>query len=136
MELFHELCVTLGYRTRGERCVSSVADPVRDTSVKEQNFHALFDAFPAAVYTTNADGYVTFYNRAAEELAGRTPRVGQDKWNVIWKLRRADGSELPHDQCPMAIALREGRAVRDSSVIAVRPDGAAQSAGQKSAGGL
>lgn len=103
--------------------MSIVAEQVRDPK-GELDFRALFDAFPAAVYTTDAQGYVTFYNKAAEELAGRTPRIGEDQWSVIWKLRRADGSELPHNQCPMAIALKEGRAVRDISVIAVRPDGA------------
>jgi PAS domain S-box-containing protein len=104
--------------------VSSVADPVRQCPSRESGFRDLFEVFPAAVYTTDADGYVTFFNKAAEELAGRTPRIGQDQWCVAWKLRRADGSELPLDQCPMAIALKEGRAVRDVSVVAVRPDGA------------
>jgi PAS domain-containing protein len=30
---------------------------------------------------------------------------------------------MPHDECPMAIALREGRAVRGAEAIAERPDG-------------
>jgi K+-sensing histidine kinase KdpD len=34
-----------------------------------------------------------------------------------------DGSLLPHDECPMAVALREGRAVRGAEAIVERPDG-------------
>ena len=33
------------------------------------------------------------------------------------------GERLPHDQCPMAVAIKEGRAVRNEIAIALRPDG-------------
>jgi two-component sensor histidine kinase len=57
------------------------------------------------------------------ELAGRTPTIGSDEWCVTWKLYRPDGTPLPHDQCPMAIALKEGRPIRNAEVVAERPDG-------------
>jgi PAS domain S-box-containing protein len=82
----------------------------------------LLEALPAAVYTTDAQGRITFYNKAAVEMAGRTPQVG-DEWCVTWRLYNPDGSPLPHDQCPMAIALRENRPVRGAEAIAERPDG-------------
>jgi hypothetical protein len=34
-----------------------------------------------------------------------------------------DGTPLPHDQCPMAIALKENRPVRGVEAVAERPDG-------------
>src|SRR6185436_10086648 len=40
-----------------------------------------------------------------------------------WKLYWPDGRPLPHDQCPMAVALKEGRPVRGVEAIAERPDG-------------
>jgi two-component sensor histidine kinase len=43
-------------------------------------------------------------------------------WCVSWKLYHPDGRPLPHDECPMAIALKEGRAV-NAEVVAERPDG-------------
>lgn len=89
----------------------------------ELRFRDLLDAFPAAVYTTDAEGKLTFFNRAAEELAGRTPVLGEDRWCVAWRLYTADGAPLPLEDCPMAIALREGRPVRDVAVIAERPNG-------------
>jgi PAS domain S-box-containing protein len=53
----------------------------------------------------------------------RTPRIGEDKWCVTWKLFKPDGTPMPHDECPMAIALRENRAVRGEEAVAERPDG-------------
>jgi PAS domain S-box-containing protein len=96
---------------------------VTDTVRTEQRFQQVLDALPAAVYTTDAEGYVTYFNEPAAELAGRRPRVGVDQWCVTWRLRTEDGLPLPLDQCPMAIALKEARPVRGIVAWAVRPDG-------------
>jgi PAS domain S-box-containing protein len=84
--------------------------------------NALLEALPVAVYTTDAEGRITFYNQAAAEMWGHHPPLGS-MWCGSWKLYWPDGSPLPHDQCPMAIALKEGRAVRGQEAIAERPDG-------------
>jgi PAS domain S-box-containing protein len=88
----------------------------------EQHMRDLLEALPAAVYTTDATGRITFYNKAAVEMSGRTPSPG-DMWCVTWRLYNLDGSPLPHEQCPMAVALREDRPVRGAEAIAERPDG-------------
>lgn len=88
----------------------------------EQHLRNLLEALPAAVYTTDAAGRITFYNKAAIQMSGRTPAPG-DMWCVIWRLFNTDGTPLPHDQCPMAVALKENRAVRGAEAIAERPDG-------------
>jgi PAS domain S-box-containing protein len=84
---------------------------------------AILDALPAAIYTTDAEGRITGFNEAAVRFSGRVPRLGSDSWCVTWKLYRTDGTPLPHDECPMAIALREGRELRGVTAIAERPDG-------------
>ncbi len=89
----------------------------------EERFRQILEALPAAVYTTDAEGIITFYNRACVALSGREPVVGRDKWCVTWKLYWPDGRPLPHDECPMAIALKENRAVRGYEAVAERPDG-------------
>ena len=89
----------------------------------EQRLQDLLAAIPAAIYTTDADGRITYFNDAAVELAGRTPTLGSDEWCVTWKLYNPDGSPLPHDQCPMAVALKEGRPIRNAEAVAERPDG-------------
>jgi PAS domain S-box-containing protein len=93
-----------------------------DADSHEKQFRDLLQALPAAIYTTDADGRITFFNRACVEFAGRTPQIGE-MWCVTWKLRWPDGTPLAHEDCPMAIAIRENRPVRDVEAIAERPDG-------------
>ena len=90
---------------------------------REHSFREMMNALPAAIYTTDVEGRITHFNSACVELSGRTPVLGSDHWCVSWKLYRPDGSPLPHDKCPMAVALKEGRAVRDQMIIVERLDG-------------
>jgi PAS domain S-box-containing protein len=90
---------------------------------REHSFREMMNSLPAAVYTTDIEGRITHFNRACVELSGRTPVLGSDHWCVSWKLYRPDGTSLSHDECPMAIALKERRAVRDQMIIVERPDG-------------
>jgi PAS domain S-box-containing protein len=83
---------------------------------------ALLEALPVAVYTTDPEGRITFYNDAAAELWGHRPQVGS-YWCGSWRLYWPDGRPLPHGECPMAMALKEGRPVRGVEAIAERPDG-------------
>ena len=96
---------------------------VLGTPQSEVTFRAVLDALPAAVYTTDAEGRVTYYNQAAANLAGREPELGTDEWCVTWRLYNTDGTPLPHDRCPMAVAIKENRAVRGAEAIMERPDG-------------
>jgi PAS domain S-box-containing protein len=89
----------------------------------ERQLQELIAAIPAAIYTTDAHGRITYFNQAAVDLTGRTPELGSDAWCVSWKLYRPDGTPLPHDQSPMAIALKEGRVIRNAEAVAERPDG-------------
>src|SRR5437763_17189545 len=83
----------------------------------------ILDELPVPIYTTDAEGAVTYWNRACVEFAGREPELGQDRWCVTWKIYTTAGDRLPHDRCPMAQAIREQRVLRDSVAIAERPDG-------------
>jgi PAS domain S-box-containing protein len=95
----------------------------RRTREREYRYRQVLQALPMAIYTTDAEGKITFFNRAAVELAGRTPELGSDEWCVAWRLYHADGTPMPHDTCPMAVALKERRPVTDQEAIAERPDG-------------
>ena len=103
--------------------VLHLAKEQSETAEGEERFRAMLDALPAAIYTTDAEGRITHFNPACIEFSGRTPTLGTDNWCVTWKLFNPDGTPLPHDQCPMAVSLKEGRAVRGAEAIAERPDG-------------
>jgi len=53
---------------------------------REQWCRRVLDALPAAIYTTDAAGRVTYYNQAAADLAGRRPELGKGEWCVTWRL--------------------------------------------------
>jgi PAS domain S-box-containing protein len=73
--------------------------------------------------TTDAAGRITYFNEAAAELWGVRPALGTSTWCGSWKLFWPDGTPLPHDQCPMAMALKENRPIRGMEAIAERPNG-------------
>jgi len=107
-------------------CFQDISDRKRAEAAlqeTEQQSRALFDALPAAVYTTDAEGRITFFNEAAAALWGHRPTLNHDLWCGSWKLYRPDGTWLPHEECPMAVTLKEDRPVRGIEAIAERPDG-------------
>jgi PAS domain S-box-containing protein len=81
------------------------------------------DDLPTALYVTDREGVITWYNRACVDFAGRTPVAHRDRWCITWKLMTNDGYPMPHDRCPMAAAIKEQRSIRGVTAIAERPDG-------------
>jgi len=83
----------------------------------------VFKQFASPVYTTDVDGWLTYYNDAAADLWGYRPQLGKTRWCGSWRIFTPDGTHLPLDQCPMAVALKEGRTVRGVQAVLERPDG-------------
>ncbi|AWI87219.1 hypothetical protein C0214_01915 [Methylobacterium sp. DM1] len=83
----------------------------------------LFRQIDAPLYTTDADGWLTFYSDAAAQLWGFRPVLGKARWCGSWRLFESDGTALPHDLSPMAMTLREGRLCRGLQIGLERPDG-------------
>ena len=57
-------------------------------SLDDGRFRHIIESLPAAIYTTDAAGRITFYNEAAVEMWGRRPELGEDQWCGSWKLYR------------------------------------------------
>ncbi|MFL6727159.1 MAG: PAS domain S-box protein [Sphingomicrobium sp.] len=98
-------------------------DTALDALSTVAEWRAILDELPVPIYTTDTKGAVTYWNRACVEFAGREPKLGRDRWCVTWKIYTTTGEFMPHDQCPMADAIRRRRVVRDGIAIAERPDG-------------
>ncbi|HEY9512880.1 MAG TPA: PAS domain S-box protein, partial [Rhodanobacter sp.] len=113
-EFLHSRCFTVD--------VSEQERLSRALRKRDQLSRQLLQALPMAIYTTDAAGKITFFNEAAVDFAGRQPVLGEE-WCVSWKLFQLDGTPLPHDQSPMAIAIREARAMHGEMGIIERPDG-------------
>ncbi len=100
----------------------ALTDLLAGGNIADSMFREMVEALPVAIYTTDAEGRLTYFNTAAVKLSGRVPELGTDRWCVSWKLFLADGTPLPHDQCPMAIALKGGQVPGGIECIAERPD--------------
>jgi PAS domain S-box-containing protein len=83
----------------------------------------ILQAQAVAVYATDAAGKITYFNDAAVELWGYRPELGEAEFCGSWRLFWPDGTALPHDRSPMALALKQKRAIRGMAAILERPDG-------------
>ncbi len=88
-----------------------------------QHFQELVKGLPAAVYSCDAKGLINFYNDAAANMWGLKPEIGKELWCGSYKILNPDGTPLPLDNCPMAIALKEGRSILGEEIIIERPNG-------------
>ncbi len=84
---------------------------------------SILDALPAGIYATDAEGRITYFNKAAAELAGAPPVLGTAKWSILKQLYDCDGNPLAADEFPIAKALKSHEPVRGQDVLAERPDG-------------
>ena len=74
---------------------------------------------PAAVYTCDKDGRLTFFNDHATKLWGYIPPLNDDsvKYCPCHKVWQPDGSEITRSQRPMAIALGTGQSFRNVETL-------------------
>ena len=110
-------------QTSPEQVIAYVSRSTTGQAPVATRYADLLAALPFAVYTTDATGRITFYNEAAVALWGRRPVLGRDRWCGSWHIYSLGGVPLPHDRCPMAVAIREDRRVWGVTAVAERPDG-------------
>ena len=114
-------------KTETEMLDSSQSDALLGSALAAvedgDGYRAELDKIRIPVYTTDAEGLVTYWNRAGIEFAGRETELGRDRCCVTWKIYTTTGDLLPHDKCPMAEAIRSQKIIRDQVAIAERPDG-------------
>lgn len=85
----------------------------------------ILDDLPVAAYTCDAAGLITYCNGKAVEAWGRAPKLHdpENRYCGSFRLWRPDRTPVPHDQCWMAVALREEKMVQGAEIVVERPDG-------------
>ncbi len=93
--------------------------------LSETRQRLLVEIMPAAMFICDHEGLITYYNHRAAELWDRRPKLAdpQDRFCGSLRLRRPDGSLLPHHESPMAAAVLTGRGTRHEEIMIERPDG-------------
>jgi diguanylate cyclase (GGDEF)-like protein/PAS domain S-box-containing protein len=81
----------------------------------EERYRRLFETVAQGVVYQDATGRITSANPAAQRILGRTlaQMQGQHVDDPGWKAQREDGSALPAEAHPSAVALRTGEPVTD-----------------------
>ncbi len=97
----------------------------RRYTLGEFEFQQLLESLPAGAYTCDAEGLITYYNQRAIDLWGRAPQLNDpaDRFCGSFKLFAVDGTPIRHDQCWMALALRNNRPYLGEEILVERPDG-------------
>lgn len=90
----------------------------------EQRFRRLLEKLPAAAYTCDPNGLVTYYNERAAEVWGREPELNNpvDRFCGSFKLYLTDETPIDHKACWMALALKNKKEYH-REIIIERPDG-------------
>ena len=91
----------------------------------EKRLRQLTSLMPAAVYSCDEEGLITYFNRRAVELWGCEPRLedNEEKYCGSFRVLGSDGSQIPHDQSLMAMAVKTGKPARNEEAMIERPDG-------------
>ena len=89
------------------------------------DIHLLLNALPAAAYTCDAEGLITYYNQRAVQAWGREPKLNDpaDRYCGSFRMTTPEGSEVPHEQCWMALCLHEKKEYHGREIVVERPDG-------------
>ena len=100
---------------------------VESLGQSEERYRRLTELLPVGVYTCEApSGRITYYNEQAVALWGRVPNCENTEERFCGSFQMLvpeTGELLPHEQCPMAVTLREGRPFRNFEAVLRRPDG-------------
>ena len=91
----------------------------------ELPFRAFLERLPAGAYTCDANGLITYFNQHAVQLWGRKPKLNDpiDRFCGSFKLFAIDGSPILHEECWMALALKNLCEYNGHEIMIERPDG-------------
>jgi len=120
--LFDENGQISGVMAVGDEITEQVAAR-KIVEVSEKRYEQLIETLPVAIYTCDAEGYITLYNQAAVNIWGREPEMNKEKWCGAWRTFKTDGvTPIPPDGGPMAQVLKE-RSLSNREMIIETPNG-------------
>ncbi|MBA3645250.1 MAG: response regulator [Gemmatimonadaceae bacterium] len=96
----------------------------RDSRIAAAQAQTLVEATSDGIYGLDAEGYITFANRAMAEQLGYRPEemVGQ-RAHALFHHSYADGTPYPAKDCPMYKLLQEGDSSKVSDELIWKRDG-------------
>ncbi|HKJ76369.1 MAG TPA: PAS domain S-box protein, partial [Gammaproteobacteria bacterium] len=126
VRLLQELAddLAFGYRDLEVRQAHQEAEAARAEA--ERQYRLVLQSTGEGIIGVSRDGLITFANRAATDMLGFTPAELQGKSaHMLLHHSRPDGSDYPHEECPMQATLSDGKARRVDDEVLWREDGTA-----------
>lgn len=82
------------------------------------------ELLPAAAYTCDHEGRITYFNHDAARIWGRKPALDDpaERWCGSTRLLTVDGQPVPHEQSWMARAIANKREYLGEEALVERPD--------------
>lgn len=97
---------------------------MKDTSIElfleKEGGEKILNSLSKAVYVTDPERGVKYYNAAAAELL---PELNDSQWYESCEFFHPDKNPMPYEESPMAVAIRENRNVEGEEIMAKRPNG-------------
>ncbi|NIG56038.1 PAS domain-containing sensor histidine kinase [Chitinophaga sp. Cy-1792] len=91
--------------------------------VHDVDYRALLEAFPAAAYICDTEGFIRVWNRHAVHLFGRVPFPDLDKWCVCRRAFSTSGKPLEEAAFPVAYTLAHQQPCTGKAIILEKNDG-------------
>ena len=104
----------------------SAASPNWSTKKSRERYQDLIDSDSSAIFSCDASGLITYFNKQAAGLCGSEPTLGDthDGFCGSRMLYRANGKYMSIDQSPMAVVLAgKVEGIYDAEARIQRSDG-------------
>lgn len=86
----------------------------------ERRYMDLIENLPAAVYTTDTEGRIRLFNKAAVALFGCEPETGTPEWSPGVRLYDAEGTSMPFSTTSVARAVIGAHSANGDLEITIR----------------
>jgi PAS domain S-box-containing protein len=88
---------------------------------REKQYYELIHHLPVAVFTSDSNGKIRIYNKAAVALWGTEPKP--DSYHGEWQIHDIHGNPISHDATPMARVLAGHTRYQREEILIKRVDG-------------
>jgi PAS domain S-box-containing protein len=95
-----------------------------NTEVEKRKLQTLIETLPVGVVLLNPNGETILANKEAVILGGGVNKnVTMSEYEKVVKILKENGSPLPVEEMPAAIALKTGKKVENAHIVLERKDG-------------
>lgn len=118
--LSHQVVAQMELRRLNQKLEQMVKERTAELQQQQGLLHGLLENLVEGVVACDAEGKLTFFNKAAREWHGTdVRRVPPEEWSKSFDLRQPDGiTPLPTDSIPLFLAFR-GERVRNAEISIV-----------------